>query len=119
MTDIPHRDRSEELEETLDPHRREERESVTAEVAARLRARGVRLTGTETSDEVANVLEAVERFERAVETHGGDLMVDTRPAREPDDPAFVLPLRGGRESVAAYVRRVDEVTAALQRRPRR
>ena len=45
------------------------------------------------------LLESVERFELAVESRGGDLMVDEGPhgvTREPDDVHFVLPQRGGR-----------------------
>jgi len=90
--------------------------SVMAEVADRLRRRGIVLAGRETSDQMANLLDSVERFERAVEAHGGDLMVDTRPAREPDDPDFVLPVRGSHESVASYLGRIDEATARLRRR---
>ena len=40
---------------------------------------------------------AIERFELAVESRGGDLMVDEGPdgtTREPDDPRFALPKRG-------------------------
>jgi hypothetical protein len=111
--------RFERDQETLAPHRAEERDHVVDGLAARLRGRGIRLTGRETSDQIANLVEAVERFERAVEAHGGDLMVDTRPAREPDDPRFVLPERGPRESVAAYLGRVDVAAEELHRqRPR-
>ena len=105
----------EEQQEALDPHRVEERDTVTAEVAARLRARGVHLTGDESSEQVVSVLEAVERFERAVEAEGGDLMVDTQPAREPDNPDFVLPQRAADESIAAYIRRIDDATGRVGR----
>ena len=105
----------EQRQEALDPHRVEERDTVTAEVAARLRARGVQLTGDETSEQIVSVLEAVERFERAVEAEGGDLMVDTRPAREPDNPDFVLPQRAADESIAAYIRSIDEATERVRR----
>src|SRR2546422_5073700 len=44
------RDPYEELEGTLDPHRKEERDAAVAEVAARLRSRGVTVTGTEPPD---------------------------------------------------------------------
>src|SRR2546422_5257778 len=56
------RDPYEELEGTLDPHRKEERDAAVAEVAARLRGRGVTVTGTEPPDDLANLLTAVERF---------------------------------------------------------
>ncbi|HVE77221.1 MAG TPA: hypothetical protein VNA89_00030 [Gemmatimonadaceae bacterium] len=109
-------DRYEREQEALDPHRTEDRDHAVSGLTARLRQRGVTLTGRETSDDIADLVEAVERFERAVESHGGDLMVDTLPAREPDDPRFVLPPRGARESVATYLGRVDEATEELRRR---
>src|SRR3989454_12731516 len=92
------RDPYEELEGTLDPHRKEERDAAVAEVAARLRGRGVTVTGTEPPDDLANLLTAVGRFEAAVEAHGGDLMVDDLKSREPDDRHFVLPRRGKGEA---------------------
>ena len=105
----------ERREEAFDPQRVQERKSVTAEVAARLRARGVLLTGEETSEQVVSILEAVERFERSVEAAGGDLMVDTRPAPEPDNPAFVLPPRAADEAVAGYIRRIDDAAERVRR----
>lgn len=112
-------DRGEAMQERLDPHRRDERARASAEVAARLRGRGVRLEGGESSEELVLLLDAVERFEREVEAHGGDLMVDEGPhgrTSQPDDPAFVLPRREAGESAAVYVRRVDEATRSLRRR---
>jgi len=53
-----------------------ERADVAAEIGERLRSRGVALTGAERPDDLADLLSAVERFEKAVEAHGGDLMVD-------------------------------------------
>src|SRR2546427_13122446 len=60
-------DRYEDLERSLDPHRAEELEAAVAEVAGRLRLRGIAVTGAEDSDDLANLLAAVERFELAVE----------------------------------------------------
>ena len=54
---------------------RDDRRRVAQEVAARLSRRGVSLTGHESSEELADLLEAVERFEDAVERRGADLMV--------------------------------------------
>ena len=74
-------------QQELDPHRREELKRAMRETAARLRARGVLLTGQESSEELVAQLEAVERFEKAVESRGGDLFVDEGPGgvtREPD-----------------------------------
>ena len=95
-----------------------ERRDVAAEVADRLRHRGVTLTGSEKPDELADLLSAVERFEKAVEAHGGDLMVDDLKSSRPDDRHFVLPRRGNAESARAYLVRIDEAAMALRHHPR-
>jgi hypothetical protein len=110
----------EELQRALDPHRDEERESVELEVASRLRGRGVELTGRETPSEMADLLDAVDQFESAVEAQGGDLFIDTPTARhrsrveQPDDPAHVLPARRPDESVASYIDRIAEAAERLR-----
>ena len=91
--------------------RNDERRHAEDEIAGRLRDRGVRLTGRESGDELADLLDAVERFETAVENHGGDLMVD-EPVRAgspiaPDDEAFVLPRRKDAESVTEFIGRIS------------
>jgi hypothetical protein len=99
------------------PSERDELERATTEIKKRLRDRGVELSGREASDELVNLLDAVERFEIAVQSKGGDLMVDEGPGgvtREPDDPHFVLPRRETPESVNEYIARIDEATAALR-----
>src|SRR2546422_1396684 len=111
------RDPYEELEGPLDPHRKEERDAAVAEVAARLRGRGVTVTGTEPPDDLANLLTAVERFEAAVEAHGGDLMVDDLKSREPDDRHFVLPRRGQGEAGRAELGRVAGPAAGTRPHP--
>lgn len=87
-----------------------------AEIASRLRDRGVRLTGSETGDDLADLLDAVERFEAAVEQAGGDLMLDepvgSAAPIQPDNVEFVMPRRSNGESVAAYI---DRLAAASQR----
>ena len=54
----------------------DEMKRVSEEVAARLEALGIALDGREQPEELAAIEEAVERFEEAVESRGGDLMVD-------------------------------------------
>jgi hypothetical protein len=112
------RSRYEERQELLDPHRLEERDRVVQDLVARLDARGVTLSGTETSDEVGLLIEAIERFETAVASRGGDLFVDTGDPSQPDDPRFVLPKRRDDESVAEYLGRVDEATLQILKRRR-
>ena len=95
---------------------------VSNEYAGRLAGLGIRLTGTERSDEIVRIVEAVERFERAVESHGGDLMVDEGPrgqTTQPDDPHFALPVRAEHESVGEYLERLARATDDIRRHPRR
>ena len=91
--------------------RDDELRHAEGEIAARLRDRGVQLTARETGDELADLLDAVERFETMVENQGGDLMVD-EPVRAgspiaPDDEAFVLPQRHDGESVTEFIGRIS------------
>jgi hypothetical protein len=85
---------------------------VREEVVARLESRGVRTSPADTSEELAELLEAVEEFEEAVERAGGDLMVDEpvpgQRAPQPDDIGFVLPSREKNESAAAFLRRIEQ-----------
>ena len=93
----------------------EERRHAEDEISSRLLDRGVRLTGRETGDELADLLDAVERFEVAVENSGGDLMIDEPVGAEspiaPDDSAFVLPKRNDGESVTEYIARIAVATS--------
>src|SRR3989454_6424477 len=111
-------DRYEDFERSLDPHRADEQAAVAAEVAARLRDRGVAVTGAERPEDLADLLSAVERFEAAVEGHGGDLMVDDLRSPEPDDAHFVLPRRDHGEAVRAYLGPTDDATARPPPHPR-
>ena len=95
-----------------------ERAAAVSEVAARLRSRGITVTGTESPEDLADLLSAVERFEATVEAHGGDLMVDDLKSAQPDDRHFVVPRRAARETVQAYIVRIDEAAARLRRHPR-
>src|SRR5881628_2824744 len=111
-------DNYEDLERSLDPHRAQEQDAAAAEVGARLRQRGIAVTGAERPDDLVDLLSAVERFEAAVEAHGGDLMVDDLRSSQPDDQHFVVPRRGPGETVRAYVVRIDEAAGRLRRHPR-
>jgi hypothetical protein len=93
---------------------------VSQEVANRLSGLGVTLNGSETPEELVQIQEAVERFELAVESRGGDLMVDEGPdgtTREPDDPRFALPKRGEDEPVDHYLERLVFATDEVRRQP--
>ncbi len=111
MAEPAEKDPYEARQEELDPHRREERRLAMLETSGRLRERGVLLTGNESSEELVALLEAVERFERAVESRGGDLMLDEGPhgtTREPDDIHFTIPRREPHESVVNYLGRLED-----------
>lgn len=96
-----------------------ERGAAAADVRARLSGRGIALNGAESAGDLAELLSAVERFEKVVEAHGGDLMVDDLKSSRPDDRHFVLPRREGSEAVRAYIARIDEAAAGLRHHPRR
>jgi hypothetical protein len=96
-----------------------ERAAAAAEVTDRLRRRGITVAGGESPEELVDLLSAVERFEAAVEAHGGDLMVDDLKSSRPDDSHFVVPRRAPREAVRAYIGRIDAATTGLRRHPPR
>ena len=93
-----------------EPPRENDVRRVTREVSDRLGELGIWLSGDEQPEDLAQIQEAVERFELAVESRGGDLMVDEGPngrTREPDDPHFALPRRRVDESVNRYLERLE------------
>jgi hypothetical protein len=102
-----------ELDAALNPHLDEERARAREHNLDVLGQRGVRLFGDESDDELADLWSAVDRFESVVEARGGDTMTNAPDSAEPDNPAFVLPERKARESVADYVRRIREAAAGL------
>ena len=91
---------------------------VTGEIAGRLRARGIEVHDYDSPEDVVRMLESLEAFEQAVESAGGDLMMDEPPANhrgEPDDPHFLLPSRAADESGSAYVQRLAATTAGIRK----
>lgn len=101
-------DQREEQQQALYPHRAEERQRNADEIALRLRDRLIDVDGNEDPGELATLMEAVERFEAAVELRGGDLMVDSPRSSRPETPGFVLPSRNDDESLRAYAQRIRE-----------
>jgi hypothetical protein len=106
----------EEQERLLDPHRAEEQQRARREAIDRLADRGIPSYSQDEDEELADLLDAVERFEEAVESRGGDLMVNRLGSNEPEDPAFVPPARAAGEPVAAYRLRVEESIDQLRHR---
>lgn len=109
----PVRSADEGHERMLNRHRGDERRRADAEAAARLADRGITVDAGEDSETLVDLLDAVESFERAVEARGGDLMVDTPPSHEPDNPRFVVPKRNADESIRAYTTRIRSAAQAL------
>jgi hypothetical protein len=105
----------EEQQETLDPHRREERESAALENSGRISQRGALLTGRETSAQLDDIVTAIDRFEAAVIARGGDLMVNTPTSNPPENPEFVIPRRQSGEDPEAYAARIQEAAERLEK----
>src|SRR5438552_15585435 len=95
----------------------EQRAAAVAEVATRLRSRGIALTGAEDPGDLADLLSAVERLEAAVEAHGGDLMVDDWKSSRPDDRHFAVPRRAHGEALRPYLVRSHDAPTQLRRHP--
>jgi hypothetical protein len=110
-------DEYEEFERTLDPDRGSEQRRAVAEVVFRLQRRGVLVSRQDGAEALEDLLSAVERFEAAVEAHGGDLMVDDLRSSRPDDGHFVVPRRAPGEGIRAYLGRIDDATGRLRRHP--
>jgi broad specificity phosphatase PhoE len=111
------RDDYEKLEGDLNPHRAEEQRAAAEEVVARLHKRGVNVARSEDLAELGDLLDAIERFEAAVEAHGGDLMVDDLKSSQPDDSHFVMPRRAPGEKLPAYTSRIHEARDKLRHHP--
>jgi hypothetical protein len=79
-----------------------------------LAQRGVLVHPRDASEDLADLLEVVDRFTALVEALGGDTFVNTPESSQPENPAFVLPVRAPGESVKAYIYRVDEARARLR-----
>jgi hypothetical protein len=100
----------------LNPNRVEEERHARQEAEYRLSERGVEVDPADTDEEVADVLDAIERFEAAVEAKGGDLFVNRIGSAEPEDPTFVPPARRPSEPATDYRRRIEAARDALRRR---
>ena len=100
----------------LNPNRTEEERHARQEAEYRLSERGVRVDRGDTDEEVADLLDAIERFEAAVEAKGGDLFVNRIGSSEPEDPAYVPPERREADAASDYRLRIERATDALRRR---
>lgn len=108
------REGSESLDEMLDPHREEEREAAAMELSGRLAQKGIEVGSDEDPAQLADLLSAVEEFERAVEKAGGDLFVNSLDSSEPQDARFVLPRRRDDEPLPRYRERILAAAQSLK-----
>ena len=95
----------ENAQRDLNPHREEERQHATDIIESQLRHRGIRVDG-ESSDDAADLLSAVERFEAAVSALGGDRFINDPRSHDPENQLMVIPKRKDGESARAYTERV-------------
>jgi hypothetical protein len=103
-----------DINEVLNPHRAEEQARAREHTFNLLADRGVRLTGDETDEELADLWSAVERFESLVEARGGDTIINAPDSSELDRLEFVLPERRVREPATEYTRRIAEAANHLR-----
>ena len=109
---------TDDRDQDLNPHRDADRARASAVAASQLRHRGVDVDERESSDDLAALLSAVERFETTVSALGGDRMVNSLDTDEHDDESLVLPRRRGDESLTAYAARVTTAAEKLASRQR-
>ncbi|GAC1514902.1 MAG: hypothetical protein NVS1B4_03750 [Gemmatimonadaceae bacterium] len=99
----------------LDPHGGESRDAAVSDVVPRLEKYGVTLDGSETTDDLADLLTAVEEFQATVAAHGGDSMLNDTTERESENPSFVLPRREEGERIGQYIWRITEAQRRIGR----
>ena len=103
-------------QQDLNPNRVEEERHARQEAEYRLSERGIRVEPSDSDEEVADLLEAIERCEAGVEAKGGDLFVNRIGSSEPEDPTFVPPQRRDGESATDYRLRIEAAAGAVRRR---
>jgi hypothetical protein len=91
---------------------------VREETESRLRARGMKLHPWDGDEDAEDLLDAIERFEVIVESHGGDLLMDRIGSSQPTNPEFVPPLRDPEETIGDYRLRIEAATDRLRHRHR-
>ena len=98
------------------PSSRDALERAEENVETQLTKRGARVFGTESDEELLDMLNAAERFDAARAAVGGDSMTNTPESSSPDDPAMVIPARRDDESAGAYAHRVRVAASELRHR---
>ena len=108
---------SDDRDQDLNPHRDADRARASSVAASQLRHRGIDVDERESSDEMAALLSAVERFESTVSSLGEDRMVNSLDTDQHEDEALVLPRRRADEGLATYRARVERAAEKLASRP--
>jgi hypothetical protein len=109
---------SESRNEMLDPHRKEEQEAAAMELSGRLAQKGVEIGSDEDPAQLADLLSAVEEFERAVIAAGGDLMMNSPMSTDPQDRSFVVPSRRADEPISRYAGRILAAAKEIENQAR-
>ena len=106
----------EQEQRDLNPNRDQDEHHARQEAEYRLHERGIEVMEADSDEEVADVLDAIERFETAVEAQGGDLFVDRIGSSSPAHPAFVPPERRPSETAPDYRDRIEAAIGNLRGR---
>lgn len=99
--------------EELDERQLREIRRATMVAIGQLEQRGIHVRDDANPELVADLLEAVERFEGAVAARGGDSMVNTLDSSEPARRRFVIPERRADEGLRSYAGRIRQAAEDL------
>lgn len=106
------RDRGRESSRS-DERQEQEVRRATLVAIGQLERRGIEVRDDANPELVAELLEAVERFEATVAARGGDSMVNTLDSSAPSSPRFVIPERRADEGLRRYAARIRQATDEL------
>jgi GGDEF domain-containing protein len=106
-------DGDERENDRVDERSERERERAKMVAVGQLERRGIHVHGDAHAEVVAELLEAVERFESIVASYGGDSMVNTLDSSDPPRPRFVIPQRHADEGLRRYAARIRAAAERL------
>lgn len=81
---------------------------------ARLLQRGLDVADWATSEQLLELLDAVEAFEAAARERGSDSFTNTLESSRPDNAEYVLPDPRADDSIESYIRRVEAKTNEIR-----
>lgn len=88
-------------------------ERVSLQLSGQLAQRGIDVHEQDGPAERADMLIAVEAFERAVRARGGDSFVNSLRSSDPERRDYVLPRRGADQSARDYIASVQTAASRL------